>query len=121
MNDFNTLLRLANDARTRIREIPPGEADEQVASGAVLLDVREENEFRAGHIGGSTHLSRQVLETRIGEVVPDPSTPIVVYCTVGHRSALAADTLQKLGYRSVASIAGGLNAYLAASRTRKSA
>jgi rhodanese-related sulfurtransferase len=121
MNDFNTLLRLANDARTRIREIPPAEADDLVASGAVLLDVREESEYRAGHISGSVHLSRQALQSRIGGVVPDLDAPIVVYCTVGHRSALAADTLQKLGYRAVASIAGGLNAYLASSAPRKSA
>jgi phage shock protein E len=121
MTDFNTLLKLANEARTRIREISPAEADSLVASGAVLIDVREESEFRAGHIGGATLLSRQVLESRIGAIVPDLATPVVVYCTVGHRSALAADSLQKLGYRTVASLQGGLNAYLAASSARKSA
>lgn len=119
MPDFNTILRLANDARTRILEIPAGEADRHLAAGAILLDVREEKEFRAGHIPGALHLSRADLERRIAEVVPERDTPILCYCTVGHRSAIAADTLQRLGYGAVASLEGGLNAYLANAKGRK--
>jgi len=119
MQSFEDILRLANDARTRIREISPIDARERVESGAVLIDVREEKEFRAGSIPGAILVSRDVLETRITEVVPDKSTPIVAYCTIGHRSAIAADTLQQLGYVNVTSIEGGLNAYLASSSERK--
>ena len=111
MSNFESLLQLANDARTRIREISPVEAREHIESGVVLIDVREEKEFKAGHIPGAILLSRDALESRIADVVPDQSTPIVCYCTIGHRSALAADELQKLGYAEVVSIAGGLNAY----------
>ena len=113
MQDFNTLLRLANEARTRIREIQPDEAEQLVLAGAVLLDVRDDREFTTGHIAGATHLSRESLEARIADIVPDQSTPIVCYCAVGHRSAIAADSLLKLGYRTVASIHGGIKAYLA--------
>lgn len=119
MSDFNTILRLANEARTRILEIPAAETDRHLAAGAILLDVREEKEFRAGHIPGALHLSRADLERRIAEVVPERDTPILCYCTIGHRSAIAADTLQRLGYRSAASLAGGLKSYLAHSSSRK--
>jgi phage shock protein E len=121
MPNAEDILTLANDARTRIREISPDEAGILVASGALLLDVREEKEFKAGHIPGANHLSREYLETRIPEIAPEKSASIVCYCAIGHRSAIAADTLQKLGYSNVASIAGGLKAYLASSSARRSA
>lgn len=117
----NDILRLANDARTRIREISPAEYDAAVIVGATVIDVREDGEFRAGHLPGALHISRGQLEARIGGAVADHGDFIVVYCAIGHRSAIAADTLQKLGYTQVASLAGGLNAYLAASGARKSA
>jgi len=119
MSSFEELLKLANDARTRIREISPDEAHVRVDGGAILIDVRDEKEFRAGNIPGAILVSRDGLESRIAEVVPDKSTAIVTYCTVGHRSAIAADTLQKLGYEDVSSIEGGLNAYLQSSKARK--
>lgn len=119
MQSFEDMLRLANDARTRIQEISPAEARERVASGAILIDVREEKEFRAGHIPDATLVSRDSLETRIAEIVPEKSTPIVCYCTLGHRSAIAADSVQKLGYVNVTSIEGGLKAYLSSSGERK--
>ncbi|MGZ8218566.1 rhodanese-like domain-containing protein [Methylomagnum sp.] len=117
----NDILKLANDARTRIREISPAEYDTAVVAGATVIDVREDGEFRAGHLPGAIHISRSQLEARINSAVADSTDPIVVYCAIGHRSAIAADTLQKRGYTHVASLAGGLNAYLAASTTRKSA
>jgi len=121
MQQLEDILRLANEARTRIKEISAEEAGRLLASGAVLLDVREEKEFRAGHIPGATLVSRGSLESRISEIVPEQSTPIVCYCTIGHRSAIAADALQTLGYLNVTSIAGGLKAYQASSSERKSA
>lgn len=121
MSHVEDIPRLAADARTRIQEISPDEARGRVASGSVLIDVREEKEFKAGNIPGSILISRGVLASCIRDVVPDPETPIVVYCAIGHRSAIAADTLQTLGYRNVVSMAGGLKAYLVNASDRKSA
>lgn len=103
--------RLANEAKQRVKEVSPDEVNELVNAGAIVLDVRDKEEFEAEHIEGATHLSRGTLEMRVHEVVPDKNTPIVCYCAGGNRGALAADTLQKLGYKSVCSIHGGLMAY----------
>lgn len=119
MPTFDELVRLADEARTRIQEVPPAEAERLIAAGAVLIDVREEREFRAGHIPGAIHLGRGSLGGAIGRKVPDQATPILCYCAVGHRSAIAADVLRDLGYSNVASLAGGMKAYLAAVRERK--
>jgi phage shock protein E len=105
-------IRLANEARQRIREVTPAQAHELLSSGAVILDVRDKEEFTAGHIEGATHVSRGTLEMRIHEVIPDKSTPVVCYCMGGNRGALAAETLQSLGYTSVTSIQGGMKSYL---------
>jgi len=119
MSSVEDIVRLANEARTRIKEISPGESRALVESGAILIDVREEKEFKAGSIAGARHISRGQLASRITEAVPDLSTPIVCFCAVGHRSAIAADTLQKLGYHNVSSLAGGLKAYLVNPANRK--
>ena len=104
--------RLANEAKQWIKEIAPAEVNELSQAGAVVLDVRDKEEFSQGHIEGASNVSRGTLEMCIQEVVPDKNTPIVCYCAGGNRGALAADTLQKMGYTKVASIAGGLKAYL---------
>lgn len=106
-NDF---LRLANAARQRIQEISPAEARRLADTGALLLDVRDKEEFAAGHLKGAKNVSRGTLEMRIAEAAPDKNAPIVCYCAGGNRAALAADTLQQMGYRRVSSIAGGLQA-----------
>ncbi|MFZ4699003.1 MAG: rhodanese-like domain-containing protein [Candidatus Methylumidiphilus sp.] len=113
------IVRLANEARTRIREVSPDESRELAANGAILIDVREEKEFKAGSIAGAILISRGQLATRIADAVPDLSTPIVCFCAVGHRSAIAADTLQKLGYQHVVSLKDGLKAYLVSHGNRK--
>jgi rhodanese-related sulfurtransferase len=105
-------IRLANEARQRIREVTPAEAHELLSSGAVVLDVRDREEFASEHIEGATHLSRGTLEMRVHELIPDKRTPVVCYCMGGNRGALAADTLQSLGYTSVTSIRGGMKSYL---------
>lgn len=109
MSHSEDFLKLAAAARARIREIQPAQVREKPE--ALLLDVREREEFEQGHIEGATHLSRGVLEMRIHEVAPEKDTPIVVYCAGGNRGALAADTLQQLGYTDVMSICGGLKAF----------
>jgi phage shock protein E len=103
--------QLVDDAKTRVREISAGEAAREQAAGAVLVDVREDDEFAKAHAQGAMHLSKGVLELKIEEAVPDASKPIICYCGGGSRSALAADNLQKMGYTNVASMSGGFKAW----------
>jgi rhodanese-related sulfurtransferase len=103
--------QLADDAKTRVKEVSPSDAAKQLGAGAVLIDVRESDEFAKGHAEGATPLSKGVIELRIEETVPDVATPIICYCGGGSRSALAADSLQKMGYTNVASMAGGFKAW----------
>jgi len=104
-------LKLANAARQCITEVSPAEARQRVSEGALLLDVRDKEEFEAGHAQGAVNISRGTLEQRIGELVSDKQTPIVCHCGGGNRAALAVETLQKMGYTAVVSIEGGLAAY----------
>jgi rhodanese-related sulfurtransferase len=98
---------LVDDAKTRVREISAAEAEKQHAAGAVLIDVRESDDFANEHAKGAMGLSKGILELKIEEKVPDIATPIICYCGGGSRSALAADNLQKMGYTNVASMTGG--------------
>jgi rhodanese-related sulfurtransferase len=108
-------LKLAEDAKSRVREIDVDEARRQLASGkAKLIDVREESEWAAGHARGARHLGKGVIERDIEELVPDKSAHLILYCGGGFRSALSADNLQKMGYTNVASMAGGWRAWQAA-------
>lgn len=104
-------LRAAAEARSRISEVSPGEANQLVADGAMLLDVRERDEYEAWHIEGAQLCSRSQLEEAISTLVSDKHTPIICYCGGGNRGALAADALQQLGYDQVRSIEGGLRQY----------
>ncbi len=99
---------LVNDAKTRIREIA---AEECRKLDGLLIDTREDHEWDDGHAAGATHLSRGVLERDIENVAPDKSTQIVLYCGGGYRSALSADSLAKMGYTNVWSLAGGWRAW----------
>ena len=112
MNQPNRFQKLVAEAKQRITEISPAEARAQAERGdAVLIDVREGSDWRAGHAAGAQHLDRGIIEMEIEEQVPDPSTPIVCYCGGGSRSALVADNLQKMGYTNVKSMSGGLRAW----------
>ena len=107
---------LVKDAKTRIREVGADRlgALQNVAPSPVLVDVREDNEWDKGRIPGAIHVGRGVLEASIESRVPEKSTPIVVYCQSGGRSAVSADVLTKMGYTNVSSLAGGLAGYQAA-------
>ena len=105
-------LKLAAEARARVREIPAAEAARSVDAGALLIDVRERGEYAHRHVAGAGHLSRGVIEMEIERYAPDPATPIVCYCSGGNRSALVADNLQRMGYANVQVIAGGLRAWI---------
>jgi molybdopterin/thiamine biosynthesis adenylyltransferase/rhodanese-related sulfurtransferase len=90
-------------------EVDPTEVHELLAEGVSIVDVREAEEFAAGHIPGAAHVPRSYLETRIEGVVPDRSTPVILYCASGNRSAYGAHTLrQDLGYENVRSMLGGI-------------
>lgn len=100
---------LVDDAKTRIREI----SSENVMlslrqnNDFLIIDVREESEWAKGHLPGAMHLSKGIIECYVENRVPQKETPMVLYCGGGYRSALAADALQKMGYKNVLSMAGG--------------
>jgi rhodanese-related sulfurtransferase len=102
-------LKLVNDAKTRIREVTVDDVRQRLERGErfELVGTREESEFARGHLPRARHLSKGVIERDIETAIPDPATPIVLYCGGGFRSALAADNLQKMGYTNVVSMDGG--------------
>jgi rhodanese-related sulfurtransferase len=102
-------LKACDDARTRVKEVTVDQIAERVARGDrfELVDVREDNEVAKGRIKGARHLGRGVLERDIEAAIPDLDADIVLYCGGGFRSALAAESLQNMGYRNVASMDGG--------------
>ena len=106
-------LRRAAEAKGRIVQVAPAEARQRIEAGSLLLDVRSGEEYAEGHIEGAQHLPGEELARRVAELQPDKQAPIVCYCRGGNRGALAADELQRLGYSNVASIEGGLSAFLA--------
>jgi len=102
-------LKIVRDAKTRVTECTVADVRARVAAGEAftLVDVREEGEYAAGHAAGAVHIGKGVLERDVEAKVPDPATPLVLYCGGGFRSALAADALGKMGYTNVASMDGG--------------
>lgn len=116
-----TMQQLVAEARSRIREISVAELDQHHAPDTVLIDVREPDEFAAGHIPGSLNIPRGVLEAEVSPVpemggataavLADRDRPLCLYCRTGGRSALAADALQKMGFSRVVSLAGGYAAW----------
>jgi rhodanese-related sulfurtransferase len=115
MPELNRFQKLVADAKHRIKEIPVAEARAQAERGeAMLIDVREESDWKEGHAKGARNLSRGIIELEIEDEVPDLNRPIICYCGGGSRSSLVADSLQKMGYTNVKSMAGGLRAWAAA-------
>jgi len=106
-------LSIVNDARSRVRECTVDEVKAKLERGEsfVLIDVREESEFAADHIPGAIHLGKGIIERDAEEKIPDASTPLVLYCGGGFRSALTADNLQKMGYTNVISMDGGIRGW----------
>ena len=104
-------LEIVNDAMSRIREVTVDEAQQRRKDGAILIDVREDNEFDAAHAKGARHMGRGIIERDIVGAVPDKDAELILYCGGGYRSALAADNLQKMGYTNVWSMAGGWHAW----------
>jgi rhodanese-related sulfurtransferase len=111
--------RLVAEAKMKITEISPTEAAEKSKNGeAVIVDVREKDEWDEEHIPDAIHMSRGTIEFDIEEKVPDTNAMIICHCGGGGRSALAAESLQKMGYKNVRSMSGGFKAWRAASLPR---
>ncbi len=102
-------LKMVQDAKTRVPECTVDDVKKRLDAGDrfLLVDVREDREFAGGHILGAVHIGKGVIERDIEAKVPDPATPMVLYCGGGFRSALAAEALQKMGYTNVVSMDGG--------------
>ncbi len=106
-------IALVDDAKSRVREVTVAETMRRLAANpkVVLIDVREDNEWQAGHAAPAKHLGKGIIERDIEGVVPDRNSEVILYCGGGFRSALAGDALQKMGYTNVASMAGGWRAW----------
>lgn len=106
-------LALVDEARARIRETDVPTVHDRMARGedVLLVDVREESEWAAGHIPGATYLGKGVIERDIEGVVHELDREIILYCGGGYRSALAADALARMGYTRVSSMDGGMRGW----------
>ena len=104
-------LALVSDAKSRVKQMDVTEYQKMPREGHVLIDVREDREWAEGHAAGAIHLSKGVIERDIETEIPDKSTTMVLYCGGGFRSALAADELQKMGYKNAISLDGGWRAW----------
>jgi rhodanese-related sulfurtransferase len=102
-------LKLVKEAKTRIKEEDFRDIKKKLDAGEpmIIIDTREDNEWARGHIPNAVHLGKGVIERDIEKAIPDKDATLVLYCGGGYRSALAADNLQKMGYRNVVSMDGG--------------
>jgi molybdopterin/thiamine biosynthesis adenylyltransferase/rhodanese-related sulfurtransferase len=106
MATFRDLLRAA---KATVNSVSTEAGAERIAAGYTVLDVREPDEFQEGAIPGAIHIPRGHLESQVESRLTDKSKPVLVYCASGVRSVFAANTLQELGYETVAELAGGFN------------
>jgi rhodanese-related sulfurtransferase len=106
-------LKIVEDTKKRIREVSVDDVKAKLDRGEkfLLVDVREESEYATDHLPGAVHLGKGIIERDVEERVPDPGTPMVLYCGGGFRSALAADNLQRMGYTDVLSMDGGIRGW----------
>jgi len=116
------LLKLVNEARPYVKEITVDDARERLArnSKAVLMDVREDNEWRRQHAAEAVHLGKGIFERDLEKMVPDTKKEIIMYCGGGYRSVLTAEVARRMGYRNVYSLMGGYKALVQADWPMKS-
>ena len=115
---MKSAMDLVMAAKAKIKEVGVAEADAAISDAEVLIDVREPDEYRAGHLQGAINIPRSLLEFKMGG---DPSLEkrdrkIVIYCKTSGRAALAAASLQEMGYINITSIAGGFDGWVAAGK-----
>jgi rhodanese-related sulfurtransferase len=109
--------KLCEEARTKVKEVSADEVARRLEARAAgkdafeLVDVREESEVAGGRIRGAKAMGRGVLERDVEKAIPDSGTEVILYCGGGFRSALAAESLAKMGYTNVSSMAGGWRAW----------
>ncbi len=115
-------LALVSDAKKRVAEISVAEARARLAANpkVVLLDVREDHEWNAGHAVEAVHLGKGILERDLEKLHPDKNVEIIMYCGGGFRSALTCDAAQKMGCKNVASLVGGYKGMVATNWPMKS-
>jgi len=103
-------LQIVSDAKKRVREVGVEEVKRKLdrSEDFLLIDVREDNEWAIDHLPNAIHLGKGVIERDIEQQVPELNAPVVLYCGGGFRSALAAESLQRMGYTNVASMDGGI-------------
>lgn len=106
-------LRVVEETRPRVRETDVEEVRARLRRGDAfhLVDVREDTEWEQGHLPGAVHIGRGVIERDIERLIPDTDADIVLYCGGGYRSVLAAESLQRMGYRRVMSMDGGFRGW----------
>ena len=116
MHHSPAFLALVQDAKQRIRQTTVSELKQRLEAREefLLIDVREDHEWAAGRIPRAIHLSKGIIERDIEEKIPNREAEILLYCGGGYRSALVADNLQKMGYRRVVSVDGGIRGWTAA-------
>ena len=115
-------LHLVNETRPGVREVTVDQAHTRLSQNpqAILMDVREDNEWAKGHAAQAVHLGKGILERDIERLYPDVDREIIMYCGGGFRSVLTAAVAQKMGYRNVFSLAGGYRALVQAQWPMKS-
>lgn len=109
---------LVAEAKAQVVEVPLERAEDAVRGADVLIDVREADEYQAGHIPGAVHISRGVLEFKLSgtPALASRDLKVVLYCKTSGRAALAAQSLRAMGYLQVESLAGGFDAWAAAGK-----
>lgn len=109
MHHSEGFLKLVNESKAKIKETNVKEVKQRMDRGDnfVLIDIREDNEWDKGHIPGAIHMGRGIIERDIEQRVPDKNAELILYCGGGFRSALSAESLQKMGYTNVLSMDGG--------------
>jgi rhodanese-related sulfurtransferase len=107
-------LKLVNNAREAIKECSVHDLKKELDGGNenyLIVDVREESEFAADHVPGAVHLGRGVIEVKIEQLLPNKDQPMMLYCGGGYRSALAAESIQKMGYTGAVSVDAGMRGW----------
>lgn len=113
MDSMERFNKLVQDVKRNVREVSVEQVAEKIKRGEkfVLVDVREDDEWREGRASGAIHIGKGVLERDIAEEIPDLDAEIILYCGGGSRSALAAESIQRMGYRHVRSMNGGIRGW----------